>query len=70
MLQASWIFDVFWEWNYTFHTVNIKSIGQRAAKLQAVKVGGSPKKSDALAITAKVLGPGLTLPGFESFLKF
>ena len=38
----------------SFYTIDIGSAGQRAAKLLAVKVGGSPKKSAAFAITAEV----------------
>jgi len=38
----------------SFFTIDIGSAGQRAAKLLAVKVGGSPKKSAAFAITAEV----------------
>ena len=31
----------------SFHAFDIKSVGQRAAKLLAVKVGGLKKNSDA-----------------------
>ena len=67
----------------SFHTFNIGSVGQRATKLQAVKVGGLKKDNEylkiinkfaLLAISAKMcaimFGPGSTLPGFESFSKF
>ena len=57
-----------------FHTGNIGSSGQRAAKLIAVKVGGPKKKSAISAISAEVLASafslGSSLPGFESFSKF
>ena len=49
-------------------------MGQRAAKLLAVKVGGIKKKSAALAIAAKMYtrkcGLGSSLIGLESFSKF
>ena len=53
---------------------NFGSIGQRAAKLLAVKVGVLKKKSAASAIPAKAcaiaFGPG-SIPGkLESFSKF
>ena len=38
----------------SFHKINIGSVGQRAAKLLAVKLGDIKKKSAALAITAEV----------------
>ena len=52
----------------------MESVGQRAAKLLAVKVGGLKKKSAALAIPADLcasaFGPG-SIPGkLESFSKF
>ena len=50
------------------------SVGQRAAKLLAVKFGGLKKKSAASAITAEVFASGFGLgsspPGIESFSKF
>ena len=53
---------------------NIGSLGQRAARLLAVKFGGLKKKSVTSSITAEVcasmFGPGLSAPGFESFSKF
>ena len=52
----------------------MKSIGQWAAKLLAVKVEVLKKKSATLAIPAKVcastIGPGSRLSGFKSFSKF
>ena len=57
-----------------FHTSNIRSVGQKAAKLLAVKVGLLKKKSTALAIPAEVraiaFGQGSRVglpPGDESF---
>ena len=50
------------------------SVGQRAAKLQAVKFGVLKKKSAALAIPAKVcasaFGQDSSPPRVESFSKF
>ena len=50
------------------------SVGQRVAKLLAVKVRGYPQKSANLFITAKVdtsvLGPGSSSTGVESFSEF
>ena len=52
----------------SFHTDNIGSIGQRGAKLLAVKVGGLKKKYAAMVITAEVCAstfvPGSSAPGF------
>ena len=58
----------------SFNTGNMGSVGQRAVKLPALKVGGLKKKYANSAITAEacaiVIGPGSNLPGFESFPKF
>ena len=58
----------------SFHTGSIGSVGQRAAKLPALKVGGLKKKSADLATTAEacasVFGLGSPLPGVQSFSKF
>ena len=52
----------------------MESIGQRATKLPALKVGGLKKKSAALAIPADLcasaFGPGSNPGAFESFSKF
>ena len=57
-----------------FQTSDMESVGQRAAKLLAIKVGGLKKKFAASAITVKVhvsaFGPSSSPPGFESFPKF
>ena len=57
-----------------FNAENFGSVGQRAAKLQAVKVGVLKKKSAALAIPPKVhasaFGLGSSTPRVESFAKF
>ena len=64
----------FGKWFRSFHTDNIGSLGQRASKLLAVKVGFLKKKSAALAIPAELcasaIGPGSSLSGVESFSKF
>ena len=50
------------------------SVGQRAAKLPALKVGGLKKKSADSAIAAKasasVIGPGSSGTGVKTFEKF
>ena len=51
MLQASW-FKYTSKKFRSFIVVNIKSVGQRAAKLLAVKVDGLKNKSASSAITA------------------
>ena len=55
----------------SFHTGNMGSVGQRAAKLPALKVGGLKKKSADSAITAEacasVIGPGSNGTGVKSF---
>ena len=52
----------------------MESIGQRATKLPALKVGGLKKKSAALAIPVDLctsaIGPGSSSSGVESFSKF
>ena len=52
-----------------FNAENFGSVGQRAAKLLAVKVGLLKKKSAASAISAKVCASSRT-PGVKSFSKF
>ena len=58
----------------SFHTGSIGSIGQRATKLPALKVGGLNKKTANSAITAdayaSTIGPGSSGTGVESFSKF
>ena len=58
----------------SFNAKNFGSVGQRAAKLLAVKVGVLKKKSAASAIPPKVcasaFGPGSRLPGVKSFSNF
>ena len=41
---ASWFFVYFFKRFRSFNTINIESVGQRAAKLLAFKVGGVKKK--------------------------
>ena len=52
MLLASWTFDTVLKGYRSLIAVNLRSVGQRALKLLAVKFGGLKKKSAALAITA------------------
>ena len=58
----------------TFHTINIGSVGQRAAKLLAVNVEVLKKKSAASAIPPKLcaiaFGLGLIPGKVKSFSKF
>ena len=58
----------------SFHTCSIRSVGQRVAKLTAVKVGGLTKKSANSTITAEVcasaISPGSTPPEAKAFSKF
>ena len=58
----------------SFNARNFKSVGQRAAKLLAVKVRVLKKKSATSAIPpsvcASVFGPVSSTPGVKSFSKF
>ena len=58
----------------SYRKINTGSVGQRAVKLLAVKVGGPSKKSAASAITAEVCANWFSLgsspPRVESFSKF
>ena len=58
----------------SFNAENFGSVGQRGAKLLAVKIGVLKKKSAASAIPAEVcasaIGPGSGMPGVKSFSKF
>ena len=58
----------------SFNAENFESVGQRAAKLLAVKAGVLKKKSAASAIPAKAcafaFGPGSILGELESFSEF
>ena len=46
------------------------SVGQRAAKLLAVNVGGLKKVCHAAPAALEPVGPSATPTGFESFSKF
>ena len=58
----------------SFNTENLGSVGKRASKLLAVKVGCLKKKSAASAIPANLcasaFGPGSNPGALESFSKF
>ena len=74
MLPAPWNLAGFKKKFRSFDAKNFGSVGQRAAKLLAVKVGVLKKKSANSAIPAKAcaiaFGPG-SIPGeLESFSKF
>ena len=45
MLLASWFLLYFSKGFRSFNAKNLESVGQRAAKLLAIKVGGLKKKS-------------------------
>ena len=66
MLLASRFLMHFFKRFIPFDTKNLGSVGQRAAKLLAVKVGGLKKKSAPL----KPVSPDLRMHGVESFSKF
>ena len=74
MLLSSWNFETVFKKIRSFDAENLGSVGQRAAKLLAVKVGGLKKKSAASAIPpelcASVIGPGSSSSGVELFSKF
>ena len=74
MLLASWNFDTVLNGFRSFDAENLESVGKRAVKLQAVKVGGLKKKSAALAFTAEesasVISPDSSSSGVKSFSKF
>ena len=54
----------------TFHTINMGSVGQRAAKLLAVNVGGLKKSLPSGPGPSWPVCPG-SIPGeVESFTKF
>ena len=73
-MLASWTFDTVLKKFRSFDAENLGSLGQRATKLPALKVGGLKKKSADLANTAEacasVIGPGSSCTGIESFSKF
>ena len=54
----------------SFHTINIKSVGQRATKLSAFEVGGLKKSFPHGLALVELFSPGSTLTGSESFSKF
>ena len=53
----------------SFHARNIGSVGQRASKLLAFKVGGLKKKSAALVFTAEVCASAFGLGSTSSVVK-
>ena len=65
---------IFWKRSRSFHTGIVGSVGLRASKLLAVKVGVLKKQSAASAIPAKLcaraFSPSSSSPGVESFSKF
>ena len=73
MLLVSLNFDTIRKGFGSFHDKNLKSVGQRASKLLAVKVGVLKKKSAPSAIPAElcasVIGPSSSSSGIELFSK-
>ena len=61
MLLATWFLVCFFKRFRSFNAKNLRSVGQRAAKLLAFKVGLLKKKSAALAIPAEVCGSAFGL---------
>ena len=74
MLPASWTFDTIEKGNRFINAEKLGSLGQRALKLLAVKVGVLEKKSAPSAIPAElcasVIGPDSSSSGVELFSKF
>ena len=68
MLQASLSFDTILKGFRTFIAKNLGFVGQRAAKLLAVKVGDLKKKS--AEVSSSAFGVSLSPPRFDSFSKF
>ena len=61
IMLASWTFGTVLKGFRFFNTENLGSVGQRAAKLLAVKVGGLKKKS-----AGRPRPQSASLPGFDS----
>ena len=76
MLLASWFFKCFFKRFRSFNVENVGSVGQRAAKLLAVKVGGLKKKSanwpqpHSNHLTQIWLHPGRTILKLWQLLTF
>ena len=74
-LKCCWPLDFlmyFFKRFRSFYAKNLESVGQRTAKLLAVKAGGLKKKSATSAIPPKVcasVGLGSSTPGVQSFSK-
>ena len=54
----------------SFHTFHIRSVGQRAVKILAIKFGGLKKNCHPVSVKLHLCSPGLTPTGFKSLLKF
>ena len=70
MLLASWNFDTVFKRFRSFNAKNLRSVGQRAAKLLAVKVGGLKKGLPAGPGRSQPVFPGSNPCAFKSFSKF
>ena len=70
MLLATWFLVCFFKRFRSFNAKNLGSVGQRAAKLLAVKVGGLKKGLPAGPGPSQPVCPGLNPCAFKSFSKF
>ena len=70
MLLATWFLVCFFKKFRSFNAKNLESVGQRAAKLLAVKVGGLKKGLPAGPGPSQPVCPGSNPCAFKSFSKF
>ena len=70
MLLATWFLVCFFKRFRSFNAKNLGSVGQRAAKLLAVKVGGLKKGLPAGPGPSQPVCPGSNPCAFKSFSKF
>ena len=70
MLLATWFLVYFFKRFRSFNAKNLGSVGQRAAKLLAVKVGGLKKSLPPGPAPLEPIGLSSTLTRVESFSKF
>ena len=70
MLLATWFLVCFFKRFRSFVAKNLGSVGQRAAKLLAVKVGGLKKGLPAGPGPSQPVCPGSNPCAFKSFSKF
>ena len=70
MLLATWFLVCSFKRFRSFNAKNLGSVGQRAAKLLAVKVGGLKKGLPAGPGPSQPVCPGSNPCAFKSFSKF